>query len=132
MNNEITAATNNLPATMQDRIAALRQKAAHAVELWQPEPGDSLIGILIGSQKAMGTYGENYQMLIQDESGQVTAAWFTAWLKDNLKVQGAETGDLIALTFLGKKQSPSNRNYNAYSLIVDKAQELKTADSEQI
>ncbi len=112
--------TNTLPATMQDRIAALKRKTTHAIELWQPEPGESLIGVLIGSQKAMGTYGENYQMLIQDEAGQVTAAWLTQWLKENMRVQGAEVGDLIALTFLGKKQSPAGRNYNAYSLIVDK------------
>jgi hypothetical protein len=112
---------DTLPATLNDRIAALRQKSAHAIETWQPEPGDSLIGVLIGSQKAVGTYGENYQILIQDEAGAVTAAWLTAWLRENLKAQGAETGDLIALTFLGKKQSPAGRFYNAYSLIVDKA-----------
>lgn len=42
--------------------------------------------------------------------------------KDNLKAQGAEKWDLIALTFLGKKLSPVGRPYNAYSLIVDKGQ----------
>jgi hypothetical protein len=119
--NEITAQyETKLPATMQERIAALRQKTANAIELWQPDPGDSLIGVLIGSQKAVGTYGENYQMLVQDEAGQVTAAWLTQWLKENMRIQGAETGDLIALTFLGKKQSPAGRHYNAYSLIVEK------------
>ena len=91
------------------------------MELWQPDPGDSLIGVLIGSQLAVGTCGENYQMLIQDEAGTTTAAWLTPWLKENMRVQGAETGDLIALTFIGKKQSPAGRNYNAYSLIVEKA-----------
>jgi hypothetical protein len=121
MNNELTAPTNNLPSTMADRFADLRQKSAQASEVWQPDTGDSLIGILIGHQKAVGTYGENYQILVQDETGAVTAAWLTQWLKENLKVQGAEVNDLIALTFLGKKQSPSGRNYNAYSLIVDKA-----------
>jgi hypothetical protein len=115
------SAPSNLPATVSDRIAALRQQARQAPEAWTPAAGESLIGVLIGHQKAVGTYGENYQILVQDESGGVTAAWLTAWLKENLKVQGAEVNDLIALTFLGKKQSPSGRNYNAYSLIVDKA-----------
>ena len=45
----------------------------------------------------------------------------TQWLKENMNAQDAQMGDLIALTFLGKKQSPAGRNYNAYSLIVDKA-----------
>ena len=96
--------TSNLPANINDRIVA---KTEHAVEIWQPEPGDSLIGILIGSEKAVGTYGENYQILIQNESGSIPAAWLTAWLKENLKVHGAEVGDLIAITFSGKKQSPA-------------------------
>jgi hypothetical protein len=112
---------NNLPATLSTRMAALRQKATQAPEAWNPEPSDSLVGILIGHQKAVGTYGENFQILVKDESGTVTAAWLTQWLKQNLQSQGAETGDLIALTFLGKKQSPAGRFYNAYSLIVDKA-----------
>jgi len=48
------------------------------------------------------------------------AAWLTQWLKQNLQVQNAEVGDIIALTFLGKKQSPAGRPYNAYSLLVEK------------
>jgi|CXWL01.1.fsa_nt_gi hypothetical protein len=112
---------NTLPSNLNDRLAALRQKTAQAIELWQPEPNDSLIGVLVGHQKAVGTYGENYQILVKDESGSITAAWLTQWLKENLRVQGADTGDLIALTFLGKKQSPAGRFYNAYSLIVDKS-----------
>lgn len=111
---------NTLPANINDRIAALKQRSTLAIETWQPEPGESLIGELVGSQKASGVYGENYQILIKDESGAVTAAWLTQWLKDNLKAQGADQGDLIALTFLGKKQSPAGRFYNAYSLLVDK------------
>jgi len=111
---------NNTPATLQDRFAALREQAAHAIETWQPEPGECLLGELIGHQRASGVYGENFQILIKDESGNITAAWLTQWLKENLKAQGAEQGDLIALTFLGKKLSPAGRQYNAYSLIVDK------------
>jgi hypothetical protein len=122
MNNEVTPSQNNEVTSLVDRMAQLRQKAAHAPETWTPEPGEALIGVLMGSQKAVGPYGENWQMLIQDETGAITAAWLTQWLKENLRAQGAETGDLIALTFLGKKQSPAGRNYNGYSLIVDKAQ----------
>jgi hypothetical protein len=114
MKNEITPHT--------ERITQLRQKAAQASETWQPEPGECLIGVLVGSQKAVGTYGENYQMLVQDEAGHITAAWITPWIKDNLRAQDAAQGDLIALTFLGKKQSPAGRIYNGYSLIVDKSE----------
>ncbi|MDP2902977.1 MAG: hypothetical protein Q8N96_07675 [Methylovulum sp.] len=121
MNNELsTTNANTMPANLTDRMAALRHKAASTPELWQPEPGEQLLGVLIGHQKAVGIYGENFQILVQEESGAVKAAWLTDWIRDNLKVQGAEAGDLIALTFLGKKQSPQGRFYNGYSLIIDK------------
>ncbi|MGZ8930280.1 MAG: hypothetical protein ACXW0O_04770 [Methylosarcina sp.] len=115
----ITPNTNELTA-LPDRLAALRAKAAQTGEVWQPQPGECLVGVMIGWQKAVGTYGENYQILIQDETGTVTAAWLTPWLKENLKAQEAEQGDLVAITFLGKKQAPSGRAYNAYSIAVDK------------
>jgi hypothetical protein len=37
-------------------------------------------------------------------------AWLPDWLKDNLKVQGAEISDLITITFLGKKLSLAGCN----------------------
>jgi len=120
MNELIETRNTALATNLQDRFKALRAQAATAPETWEPVAGECLIGVLVGSQKAAGAYGENYQMLIQDESGAVIAAWLTQWLKDNLRAQGADKGDLIALTFLGKKQSPAGRTYNAYSLIVDK------------
>jgi hypothetical protein len=120
-NNALTTTTgSNLPANINDRLARLRQQAAQTGEVWQPQPGDCLAGVLIGWTKAHGAYGEGYQILIQDENGTVTAAWLTSWLKDNLRAQGADRGDLVAITFLGKKLSPAGRPYNAYSLVVDK------------
>jgi len=123
MNSELLEQNHTTLTTKadSDRIAAFRQKTVKAIEVWQPVPGESLVGILVGHQKASGVYGENYQILVQDESGAVTAAWLTQWLKENLKTQGAEAGDLVSLTFLGKKTSPAGRGYNAYSLIVEKA-----------
>jgi hypothetical protein len=119
MTTELIKPNTHLPAEMADRFAALRAAAAHAVETWHPAEGECLLGELIGHQRASGVYGENTQILVKDESGNITAAWFTQWLKENLRAQGAEQGDLIALTFLGKKTSPAGRIYNGYSLIVE-------------
>ena len=93
-----------------------------SAKIWYPESGDCLIGQLIGSQKASGIYGEKHQILVQTEDGTVVAAWLTEWLKENFQAQGAAAGDLIALTYLGKKQPPSGRIYNSYSLLVDRAE----------
>ena len=107
--------------TQSERLAALKKRARTPIEIWQPGAGDSLIGEIVGSRKAVGAYGENYQIIVKEESGNLTAAWLTNWLKDNMKAQDAGVGDLIALTFLGKKLSPAGKNYNAYSLEVDKS-----------
>ena len=67
MTNDLTETTNTtLPAEMADRFAALREQAAHAIEIWQPEPGECLLGVITGQQRAAGVYGENLQLLISD------------------------------------------------------------------
>lgn len=63
-----------LPATLNDRVTALRQ-AAHPFETWQPEPGDQLLG-------------EIDKFLFGMNRVNATAAWLTAWLKENMRVQG--------------------------------------------
>jgi len=47
MNNEVTPAKSNEVTSLVDRMAQLRQKAAHAPETWTPEPGEALIGVLM-------------------------------------------------------------------------------------
>ena len=54
--NELAPKYETTPAVMPlgERLAKLRQQAAQAIETWQPEPGESVVGILVGSQKAVG------------------------------------------------------------------------------
>ena len=106
---------------MANRIAALKQQVETAGEIWQPAPGDSLVGVFIGHQKVADLYGENYQILIQYETNAVMVVWVNQWLSNNLNTQKAELGDLIALKFLGQKKSAAGRSYNAYNLIISKA-----------
>jgi hypothetical protein len=112
-NTEVTIMTN--------RIARLKKRAAQSSELQELDDDEIFIGMLVDSQGTADSYGENYQIFTNDESGNHTVVSPAGWLKENLQTQGAEVGDLIAITFSGKKQSPAVRNYNAYSLIIDKA-----------
>lgn len=113
--------TNNLPAPLNTRLANLRHRAAQSTaEIWQPAEGETLCGIIRGHEKEVGVYGEGVVLLVEDEQGAITKAWLTPWIRDNLRAQGAQIGDLIALTFLGKRTSPARRTYNAYSLVIDK------------
>jgi hypothetical protein len=57
-----------------------------------------------------------------DENGSLMAFWLTPWLHETIKAHDAQVGDLIALTFLGKRESRRGQRYNAYSLLVEKAE----------
>jgi hypothetical protein len=96
------------------------------IKVWQPMANDSLVGIIVGTQQALSTYGKSSQVLVKDKGGNVTAVWLTRRLRKNLKTQQADVGDLITLTFLGKKSLSGGRfytegrSYNDYNLIVNK------------
>lgn len=112
-------AANMMTPAKAQRLKAL-QVSNHAIEVWQPAEGESLAGVITGSQKASGAYGQGTQALIQDADGKVWAVWLTTWLSENFKAQGAEIGDLCVITFLGKKTGGFGKTYNAYSLVVEK------------
>lgn len=122
MNELSTTTANTLPANLTDRMEALRKKATdEAAEVWQPEPGETLAGVYVGhKQIEHPRYGIQWQLLLKDEHGTVTAAWLNQWLRQNLKAQCIELGDLVAITYLGKRRTDKTE-YNAYSLIIEKA-----------
>lgn len=117
--NELSTATT-LPANMADRMAALRQKAAQEIKLWQPQPGDALIGELFAKREIATQYGLNEQFILRDETGKLHAYWLTDWIEKNLRAQGATYGCLVALTFEGKHPKKSGGEYNMFSLMVEK------------
>ena len=97
---------NNTPTTLNDRMNALKNRATgQAGEIWQPVAGETLVGVIAGSEAvAHPLYGNQYQMLIHDEHGAIVKVWLSKYLQDNMRAQRAEVGDLIALTFGGKKK----------------------------
>lgn len=115
---------NNTNAVMasDSRMSALKQRANQQQgEVWQPSAGDTLIGMIIGSETTHHPlYGQQRLMLIQNENGAVVKVWLSKWLVDNLKAQDAQQNDLIALTYGGKQKNAQGREYNVYNLIVDK------------
>ena len=113
----------NLPATLSDRLNALKQRATQleTISNWQPSAGETIAGIISGS----GTfthplYGEQKTMLLKDDSGLITSVILTKYLMTGLKQQGAVLGDLCAVTFHGKEKSKTGHSFNRYSLLVDK------------
>jgi hypothetical protein len=96
------------------------------IKVWQPVDGETLIGQIVGNRLASGIFGENLKILIKDKSGTVIAVWVTRRLGKKLNNQCACKGDVIRLTFVGKKPSPGGHlytqggSYNEYELVVDK------------
>ena len=118
----IASETQNLPANLNDRMAQLKQRATQQQgEVWQPLAGDTLVGAIVGSEQTHHPlHGQQRLMLVQDEQGKIFKVWMSKWLTDNLKAKDAQLNDLIALTFGGKHRTSTGREYNAYTLIVEK------------
>lgn len=119
----LTALDNTLPAPVAidpDRLARLQEKARlnASIEVWKPQPGDTLTGAIVGSRKESGPFGPQHQALIQTPGGGVVAVWLTAWLLERLRAEDAEVGSLVALTFHGQEQSRTGKRFNRMTLVV--------------
>lgn len=113
---------NNVPETLNDRITALKKRATQQQgEIWQPQAGDVLVGAIAGSETVTHPlYGDQFQMLVRDENGEIVKVWLSKYLRDNLRSQRAEQNDLIALTFHGKKKNAQGREFNSYTVFIEK------------
>ena len=106
--------------TMVARMTRLKKRAVQASGFVTPDPQDIFIGLLIENESPIGLHPESYQIITNDEFGEIAEVSPAGWLKEDLKRQGAEVGDLIAITLLGKQSPYSERNKNDYILILDK------------
>ena len=120
----MTEQQNTLPTThTQQRIQALKQRLEEVplFDVWQPEPGDSLIGEYTGYQTVEHPkYGKQYQIFIRDENDKVTAVWANQWMRNTLKAKNLAIGDLIAITYLGQRPLAAGGFYRAFHVTVDK------------
>ena len=96
------------------------------IKTWKLVDGETLVGHIVGTRHVIGINGKNLQALVKDANGTVIAVWVTKRLGKKFKNQCAGKGDLITLTFVGKKPSPGGhyytqgRPYNDYKLTVEK------------
>ncbi|AFL73571.1 hypothetical protein [Thiocystis violascens] len=111
---------NDLVQIDQSALVALRRKAAlnACVTVWKPEPGEILEGVITGSRKVQGPFGDQDQMLVQTPGGSVVAVWLTAWLLGQLRAQAADVGDLLSLIFIGKDQGSRGQAFNRLSVTI--------------
>jgi hypothetical protein len=118
---ELPAVYTHAPVAIdQSALARLREKARLETEIqaWKPNPGDVLEGVIVGSRKVDGPFGEQYQALVQRPEGHVVAVWLTQWLLGQFRAQCAELGDLVSLTFHGKETGIRGQSFNRMSVTV--------------
>jgi hypothetical protein len=116
--------TSTTVATLNDRMAALEQRTAQQrhSEVWTPEVGDVLVGLIIGSEVVIHPmYGNQFQLHVRNRDGVIVRIWLSRFLQDGLRAQNAQPDDLIAIAFHGKKRNSQGREYNSYQLTVEKA-----------
>lgn len=119
---ELPATYNtHAPAVIdQSALARLREKARLTAEIqvWRPDPGDVIEGVIVGSREVDGPFGKQSQALVQTPEGAVAAVWLTQWLLGQLRSQTADIGDLVSLTFHGKETGIRGQSFNRMSVTV--------------
>lgn len=117
--------TQNLPATLNDRLTQLTQRAntQSLVKNWQPAAGETIAGIITGSGVfTHSLYGEQKTMLLEDASGSITSVILSKYLMQGLSQQHAAIGDLCAVTFHSKEHGKNGLSFNRYTLLVEKSE----------
>lgn len=116
---------NDIIPIDQSALARLRAKAAlnAEVQTWKPAPGEVLEGVIVGSRKVEGPFGEQSQAVVQTPEGGLMAVWLTTWLLGQLRAQAADIGDLVSLAFHGKETGARGQAFNRMSVTV-----LKNSD----
>lgn len=114
---------NDLVQIDQSALSRLREKARlnTEVQVWKPEAGETLEGVIGGSRKVEGPFGPQDQMIVQTPEGTIVAVWLTAWLLGQLRANSADIGDLVSILFVGKEVGARGQSFNRMSVTVLKA-----------
>ena len=118
-NNVINQEPNTQLATINDRILALKAKAEQSIELWTAYPGSTICGSLFSKRQVQTQFALQEQFVLKDESGNLVAYWLSKYIEGQLRAQGANYNDLIAITSHGQRQTSNGKTYNAFTVLVD-------------
>lgn len=118
--NVVNQEPNTSLMTISDRLLALRAKAEQEVALWDAASGSVLCGVLTGKREVVSQYGPQTQLIVRCEDGSFMAYWLTPYIQKQMQVQNANYGDLVAISSHGKQRTAQGKEYNAFSVLVDK------------
>ncbi|WP_432744382.1 hypothetical protein ABXJ76_04185 [Methylobacter sp. G7] len=112
--------SNKQLTTISDRILALKAKAEQSVTLWDAAPGSTICGQLFSKRQVQTQYALQDQFILKDESGNLIAYWLSKFIEQQLRSQSANYGDLIAISSHGKAKTAAGKEYNSFSVLVDR------------
>ena len=123
--NNVNVINNEQPntslMTINDRIAALKQKAEQSIELWDASAGSVLCGELTGKREVVSQYGPQTQLIVRCEDDSLMAYWLTPYIQKQMQAQNANFGDLLCITADGKRTTANNKQYNAFTVLIEKS-----------
>ena len=86
--------------------------------IWEPEPGDILVGTFIRYERGEWNHNDTSIALIEDETGRYIFVWLaSAVLNNEFQKLSPRRGDRVAIKCFGPIEGVS---YRGYRLIVDK------------
>ena len=113
------AKSTTLPATVSDRIAALKAQAQAQPLTWNPKKGDYLVGAI----KAFGFESNRFtHIIIEDDKRILHRVSVCPDRQQKLQDGKARNGDLISIQFLGREKNYQGRNVEVFNIVVDKAE----------
>lgn len=99
-------------------------------EAWRPEPGDQVVGIVLGTEERTGDYGPYPVVIIEegeDGGGDLVAVHcFHSVLRNEVEANDLQAGDRIGIAYRGKRQG-GKAEYENYRVIVEKADAASAA-----
>lgn len=107
-----------------DRAQVLRERmAAGYPETWIPQPGDSIVGVLV--RTAVGHMRENGQTriaVLDVGGGKEISVWLhREGLRAKLEEQAPVIGETIAIWYLGPPEPGSHSKAHRYKVEIDRA-----------
>lgn len=107
-----------------DIRAAIEQATGDNV-IWQPEPGEYLVGRVISVRTVDTSVGESIVAEVEDEdTDQVVAIFLSAMLRQRFEEYNVQPGDRIAIKYHGKRLGRRGE-YKHFTVFVDREERPK-------
>jgi hypothetical protein len=92
-------------------------------EAWRPNPGDMLVGEVVGLSSRDGGFGEYPIVVVRQGPTVETELAFHAIhavAQHELAAQKPQIGERVAIKYLGRREAASGKPYHSYKIAIDR------------